>query len=352
MIDFLKTVLPYISGLYTLPWILVGFIGTVFFSKCFGAERVDKAMKKIALILLYFFVAPLVFRIFLDTPLGRQEALFVLIVILSISFMYFLAYLFALYQIKRQALTGTKRSLYLKTVITNQGRSSAFVGGILLVVESWAVPAGIFMALMGIALFAVIPYLLHLFNLRESRTSDDSGLSLPWFLRIYPYYFIFFVVAAILLQKLTGLCTKQLGDGGVLIRFYVALTIPAALYYVGSGIHPSDMKRSELRKLIGLQEDAGIEHWQWVRQIFALTAVITPLFFFVIFGILYTSKLIPAAWFAVALINSILPITSTNMFLVPYGIDKRGTAHAVTWSTLICVPVVVLLIWGLSTWFA
>ena len=32
------------------------------------------------------------------------------------------------------------------------------------------------------------------------------------------------------------------------------------------------------------------------------------------------------------------------MFLVPYGIDKKVTALSVTWTTIICVPIVVALI--------
>jgi len=34
------------------------------------------------------------------------------------------------------------------------------------------------------------------------------------------------------------------------------------------------------------------------------------------------------------------------MFLIPYGIDKKSTAHVVTWTTLVCVPIVVALIAG------
>jgi hypothetical protein len=62
-------------------------------------------------------------------------------------------------------------------------------------------------------------------------------------------------------------------------------------------------------------------------------------------------KIIPAAWFAVAVINSVLPITSTNMFLIPYGIDKKSTAHVITWSTIICVPLTVILISLFSFYF-
>ena len=60
---------------------------------------------------------------------------------------------------------------------------------------------------------------------------------------------------------------------------------------------------------------------------------------------------IPASWFAVITINSILPITSTNIFLLPYGIDRKSTVHAVTWTTLVCVPIVVGLIMFFGIYF-
>ncbi|MCD8479249.1 MAG: hypothetical protein LRZ88_02810 [Candidatus Cloacimonetes bacterium] len=95
----------------------------------------------------------------------------------------------------------------------------------------------------------------------------------------------------------------------MILRFYAALTIPAALYYVGSGIHLRDLKLTELRKLLGLTIDSGTEHWDWVRQIFRLTTLYTPLLFAIIFGILLYLRLIPGAWFAVIILNTALPIT-------------------------------------------
>ncbi|MDZ4183096.1 MAG: hypothetical protein U1B83_09480 [Candidatus Cloacimonadaceae bacterium] len=350
MFDLLRSILPYISGFYTLPWIIVGFVLTWLLSRLLSHQRVDATMKQIGLVLLYFFVPPLVFRFFLDTPLGIMEAEFVLVVALSLGCQYGIAWLYARHQIKKQALEGAKRSLYLKTVLTNQGRSSAFVGGIMFVVSDWAVPTAIYIAVSGIVLFAVVPYILHLMNASERRNLE-SEVHLPWFLRVYPFYFILFVLAGVILQKTVGIKTSDMGDWGLLLRFYTALTIPAALYYVGSGIHPRDMKKSELRKLIGFDRTEGEEHWSWVRQIFLLTALWTPLIFGSLLGALLVLKVIPPQWFAVLVINAMLPITGTNMFLVPYGIDKRTTAHAVTWSTLICVPVVVALIWIFSFYF-
>ena len=39
MIDFLESIIPYISGLYTLPWILVGFLLTIGIAKITGREK-------------------------------------------------------------------------------------------------------------------------------------------------------------------------------------------------------------------------------------------------------------------------------------------------------------------------
>lgn len=349
MIAFLQSIIPYISGLHTLPWIIVGFIATIILSKIYSQVKVDLTMKNIALILLFFFVPLLVFRIFLDTPFGRQESVFVLVVALTIGFMYLLAYLYGLYQVKSKQLTGTERTVFLKTIITNQGRSSAFVGGIMLAIEGWGVPAGIFMALVGIALFAVVPFILSSMNKKGSKKEGET-LALPWFLRVYPWYFIIFPSAGIFLQKATGMNTADIGSLGVIVRFLAALTIPAALYYVGSGMHPNDMKLSELKKLLGIDRTDGSKHWSWVRHIFIMTTVVTPVIITAIFLILLKIETInlPPEWFAVCVINSILPITSTNMFLVPYGIDKRATAHSITWSTIITIPIVIALISLLS----
>jgi len=345
MINIIQSIIPYISGLYTLPWIVVGFIATIILSHIFSREKVDSVMKNIALILLYLFVPALVFRIFLDTPLGALEGIFALVVIYAIILMYTIAYIYALVQVKKKNMTGTTKSLFIKTMITNQGRSSAFVGGIMLAVPGWGVPAGIFMAFVGIVLFAVVPLVLCRLNNRKP-SLDSSGLTLPWFLKMYPWYFIIFPITGVFIQKTTGIGTGDLGSLGVLIRFYTALTIPAALYYVGSGMHPSDMKISELKRLLGIDREDGDQHWSWVRHIFIMTTIITPIVVTLYFLILLKLNAVhfPAEWFAVCILNALLPITSTNMFLVPFGIDKRATAHSITWSTIICVPIVIILI--------
>lgn len=348
MIELLKAILPYISGLYTLPWIVVGFMLTILIARVTGREKIDRFMKKVGLVLLYFFIPVLLFRIFISTTFGSKEIEFSLIVAFIILLMYLIAYLFAKYKMKKQKLSAKKQTLYLKTMLTNQGRSSAFIGSAML--AFWQLEAGIFMALVGIALFAIMPYILSYLHKKERQNTDETKNPLPWFLKLYPWYLISFVIAAVLLHGPGGVTIDFNESFPFLVKFYTAITIPAALYYVGAGIHPSDLKLSEIKKLVGLDSDSS-DHWKWVRHMFILTVFITPLIIGILFGGLLTLGFIPGAWFAVILINAILPVTSTNMFLLPYGIDKRSTAHIVTWTTLVCVPIVVILIMVFSYLF-
>lgn len=344
MIDILNNILTYISGLYTLPWIIIGFIVTILLAKLSSREKIDNIMKKIGLILLYFFIPLLVFRIFLDYFEEKQIA-FVIVGSAIILLMYIITYFYAQYFIKKQHLSSSKKNLYLKTVLTNQGRSSAFIGSVMM--AYWKVEAGIFIALVGIALFAVIPYLLAHLHKKEIKNSEkkEEIKALPWFLRLYPWYLIFFVVAAIAINMTSGVSTTSLGDIGVVFKFYTAITIPAALYYVGANIHPTDFKISEIKKILGLTKaDESSDHWMWVRNIFILTVIVTPLILAIILTPLLIFGIIPNAWFAVIIINAVLPVTSTNMFLLPYGIDKKTTAHLITWTTIVCVPIAIILI--------
>lgn len=342
MIEILKTILPYISGLYTLPWIVIGFILTIIIARFIGREKIDRIMKKVGLILLYFFIPLLLFRIFMSTTFGSKQMEFSLIVAAIILLMYLTAYGYAKYQIKKQKIGKDKKILFLKTLLTNQGRSSAFIGSAMM--AFWQLEAGIFMALVGIALFAIMPYILSQLHKKEVKKIQSNKNPLPWFLKIYPWYLISFVVAAVLLHGPVGISINWNESLPFAVKFYTALTIPAALYYVGAGIHPSDLKISEIKKLLGIDTSDNSDHWKWVRSMFLLTVIITPFIIGIIFAPLYIYNLIPASWFAVIFINAILPVTSTNMFLLPYGIDKRSTAHIVTWTTLICVPIVVALI--------
>jgi hypothetical protein len=185
-------------------------------------------------------------------------------------------------------------------------------------------------------------------NKKEGKCSEkpEHILALPWFLKLYPWYLLAFVIVAVVIHATSGITTKNLGyNFETLVIFYSAVTIPAALYYVGAGIHPKDLKKSELKKLLGfVKNNKTGDHWAWVRSIFIITAIITPLLTIVIITPIFIFGFISNAWFAVIIINSYLPITSTNMFLIPYGIDKRSTTHSITWSTIVCVPIIVFLI--------
>ncbi|MDH7507232.1 MAG: hypothetical protein QHH15_05545 [Candidatus Thermoplasmatota archaeon] len=348
MIETLNIILEYIKGLWTLPWILIGFIVTVILSRFFGQEKINNIMKKIGLILLYFFLPFLLFRIFLGVDFRENEIIFTVICFAVLTLMYIIAYFFALFKVNKTHLKKEIKNNFIKTVLTNQGRSSAFIGGAMLAISEWRVPATIYMSIGAIFLFALIPYILSHLHKKNLKKLDENlnQKVLPWYLKLFPWYLLSFAFAAVIIHGLTGITPKSFGYGiGVIFEFFTQLTIPAALYYVGSGIHPSDLKISELKKLFGLDKtEKDFNHWSWVRNIFTLTVIITPIIITLIFGLLFIIGVINSSWFAVIIINSILPITSTNMFLIPYGIDKKSTAHAVTWTTIVCVPIVVLLI--------
>jgi hypothetical protein len=345
MITFLQNLLPYISGLYTLPWILVGFFLTLAFAHFFGRDTIDKIMKKIGLVLLYFFIPALLFRIFINIDFGRNEILFSLVVMVILFFMYLLAYFCAKYYAKKQDFDQKKQQHFVKTVLTNQGRSSAFIGGALLAF-TWRVEAAIYIALVGIALFAIIPAILsHMHKKQSKKIGKQHITALPWYLKLFPWYLLFFVVLAIILHATVGITTKDFGvTFETVFLFFTSITIPAALYYVGSGIHPKDLSKTELKQLVDRKSSPKGQHWSWVRVMFVITVVLTPLLTALVFTPLFLVGVINNSWFAVIIINSFLPVTSTNMFLLPYGIDKKSTAHIVTFTTIVCVPIIYVLI--------
>lgn len=348
MIEIIEAVLPYIKGLWTLPWIIVGFIVTVLLSYFINEQKIDKAMKRIGLILLYIFVPLLLFRIFLGVDFGEEELVFAGVCFLILFFMYIIAYFFAISKAKKMTLDGIDKRNFVKTVLTNQGRSSAFVGGAMLAIPGWWVLAAIYMSIGAIFLFAIVPYILSYLHKKDIEKPDvlSKVKTLPWYLKLFPWYLLIFAFSSILIHSITGLTTKDFGDTGTFFEFFTSLTIPAALYYVGAGIHPRDLKSGELKKIFSLKKHKKEgDSWRWIRNIFFLTAVVTPLLTVLFFSVFLVLNLIPKQWFAVIVINSVLPITSTNMFLVPYGIDKKVTAHSVTWTTIFCVPIVVFLIY-------
>lgn len=355
MIEIIESILPYIKGLWALPWIAVGFFVTIVLSKLYGEDSINKAMKKIGLILLYVFVPLLLFRILLSVDFRQNEIIFTIICFTILLLMYTLAYFFAKFLSNKNKLIGKSKGVYIKTVLTNQGRSSAFVGGALLAIEEWRVFATIYMIIGAIFLFAIIPYILNYFHKREIKKSKKftNIHALPWYLRVFPWYLLLFAFSAVIVHSTIGITSKNLGDFGTVFEFITQLTIPAALYYVGAGVHPSDLKISELKKLFGFEnKKTKDDHWQWVRTMFFLTVVITPLILLIIFTPLLVTGIIQKTWFPVIMINAILPVTSTNMFLLPYGIDKKSTAHIVTWTTFVCVPIVVVLITVFGIYFS
>jgi len=352
MIEILEVILPYITGLWTLPWILVGFLVTLVLSRILNEDKVNKAMKKIGLILLYVFVPLLLFRIFLDVDFGETELMFTIVCFVIFVLMYLLAHQFANVRAKKMDLHGAEKRHFIKTVLTNQGRSSAFIGGAMLAIAEWRVFAALYMSIGAIFLFAIIPYILSYLHKKDAETSgDDTKVhALPWYLRLFPWYLLAFAFASVAFHGTTGLYLQDFGDPGIIFKFFTALTIPAALYYVGAGIHPRDLKVKEMKKLFSRNKKTQ-DHWSWVRNIFFLTAVITPVLTALFFSIFLVLNVIPKQWFAVIIINSILPITSTNMFLVPYGINRKVTALSVTWTTIVCVPIVVILITVFGIYF-
>ena len=351
MLEFLDTSINYISGLNTLPWILIGFILTILFSRLIGEENVNKAMKRSALILLFVFVPLLLFRILLNVDFGFNETIFTLACFVIISLMYVLSYFFANYKAKKMNISGEKKWNYIKTVLTNQGRSSAFVGGMMLIITEWQVQVLIYMIVGAVFLFAIIPLVLSILHKKEIKDAKEEKIqALPWYLKIFPLYLFAFAITAILLHGINGVTTKDSTDFNSFFNFFTQITIPAALYFVGSGIHPRDLKINEMKKLFSLDSKIK-DHWLWVRNIFFLTVAITPSLTVIIMLPMYGFGLISSAWFVVIVINSILPITSTNMFLVPYGIDKKVTALSVTWTTIVCVPIVVILITAFGIYF-
>ena len=236
---------------------------------------------------------------------------------------------------------------FIKTVLTNQGRSSAFVGGAMLAIPEWQVQTLIYMIIGAIFLFAIVPGILSYLHKKEIKKSDKTGKikTLPWYLKIFPVYLLFFAFAAIAIHEITGITVKDPTDLNLFFIFITQCTIPAALYYVGAGIHPRDLKIHEMKKLFSFKKVVkSKDYWPWIRAIFFLTVLITPLLTIIVMVPIYAVGFVTSAWFAVIVINSILPITSTNMFLVPYGINKKVTALSVTWTTIVCVPIVVLLI--------
>ncbi|KAL0248021.1 hypothetical protein GEMRC1_003260 [Eukaryota sp. GEM-RC1] len=145
-------IVPYISGLWALPWIVLGFFVNHFLVKTFTADSVGRRMKLFGRILLFVFIPLLIFRLFLNVEFGLSELSFSVISMLVTSILYTVSYILSSKQSNKLSLSTSDSSLFIKSCFTNQGRSSAFIGGALLAVEPWSIPAALFIALYGVFL--------------------------------------------------------------------------------------------------------------------------------------------------------------------------------------------------------
>jgi len=349
ILDVLESIIPYISGLYTLPWIVVGFFCNIALGHLFGKERIMAIMKKISLVLLFVFIPILLFKLFLNIDFREEELDFVVFACGVTALLYGIAYLFGSRMSPRVTATKDDQISFLKTIVVNQGRSAAFFGSAILALDALKIYAAIYITLVGLFLFAIVPYTLSVLHNREVNHAQSEKSPLPLFLRIFPWYLLFFPVSAAIIHHQFDITTGS-SEWGVILDFLAAVTIPAALYYVGSSIRIADMRLGELRQLF-ISNTRQLELKQ-VRATLLLTMVITPALVAAIFGTLLLLQAIPAEWFAVIFLNAVLPVSSTNMFLVPYGINYKATALAVTWTTLVSLPVFVLLLAVMAQYFA
>ena len=83
--------MPYITGLYTLPWIVVGFVVNIILARIYGEERISRAMKKAGIVLLFVFIPILLFKHFLNVNFGEEEIDFVIVSCIVMAFLYMIA---------------------------------------------------------------------------------------------------------------------------------------------------------------------------------------------------------------------------------------------------------------------
>jgi hypothetical protein len=317
-------------------------------SRVFGAGRIKTVMQKISLVLLFVFIPILLFKLFLNIDFRGEELDFAMVACGAMALSYIIAYLFGLRRAPRLAITKQEQVHFIKTVVVNQGRSAAFFGSAILAFSELKIFAAIYITLVGIFLFAIVPYALSALHHQEASHPQSQKSPLPRFLRIFPWYLLIFPVSATLIHHQLDLTTGS-SEWGVILDFLAAVTIPAALYYVGSSIKVADLHLNELRQLFS--SSTHRRELQKVREILLLTMVVTPAVVIVLFGVLLLMQVIVPEWFAVIFLNAILPVTSTNMFLIPYGIDGKVTALAITWTTIISLPVFVVLLSVISQYF-
>ncbi|KAL0213036.1 hypothetical protein RCL1_006662 [Eukaryota sp. TZLM3-RCL] len=463
------TVIHYLSGVYALPWLVVGFILNSLFTRWCCPLKVQRFMKIFGNFLLYVLIPLLIFRLFLSVDFDTYAVIFSIISALSIGLMYFVSYIYARYSARRLEMSPKESKVYIKSIFTNQGRSSIFIGGALLSIEEWSFYAAIYLSIFGAFLFAVTPFILtgmaktgencqedeekemdvirsvpldtlsrkvngnhynrsspcsfdsleyndisHSIsdnvetivstnnnNNETDSVSDDlsnmstkdetcevlndkadlcqgdecdlqcikvdevegesmdevavpvevpsSQLALPLGLRIFPAVLMVTIISSIVLRRLTGTSFSAWGNIGSFLHFLSALTVPFGLYFAGAGIKTRDLSWSNLvlylwPSKLTTQNRSEIQSILIIRGSLFTTLVLCPLIIGLIFFLLQVFGVASSAWFCVMFLNSLLPITSTNVFLVDYGLSLSGVSISVSMSTIIAVPLVFSLI--------
>ena len=166
ILDVLEAIIPYISGLYTLPWIAVGFVANGILHRLFGEERVKAAMEKISLVLLFVFIPLLLFKLFLNIDFREEELDFAVVACGTMALLYVVAYVFGSRCSSRLTQPKAESVRFLKTIVVNQGRSAAFFGSAILAFSELKIYAAIYITLVGIFLFAIVPYALSILHHR------------------------------------------------------------------------------------------------------------------------------------------------------------------------------------------
>ncbi|KAL0249570.1 hypothetical protein GEMRC1_004800 [Eukaryota sp. GEM-RC1] len=181
---------------------------------------------------------------------------------------------------------------------------------------------------------------------KEEPSPVKKPPGLPLFLQLFPFLLIVVIVVSITLKKTIDFSLKDLGLFGDVIHLLSAFCVPFGLYYAGAGVKAEDLKFSKLSKTIvkpKIAEDDELS-LQATRYTLFLNFLISPIIVFIIFGSLLLFGLIPSSWFCVMFINAILPVTATNIFLLDFGLDKMSTVFSISTSTIISVPMVLVLI--------
>ncbi|KAL0213218.1 hypothetical protein RCL1_006844 [Eukaryota sp. TZLM3-RCL] len=428
-------IIKYLSGLYALPWLVFGFFINLALTKCCSIDKIRRFMKVFGNVLLYFLIPLLIFRLFLSVDFDAYAVIFSVISALTIGSMYLISYLYAYYTSKSLKMARKEAEEYIKSVFTNQGA--------LLGIEEWSFYAAIYLAIFGIFLFVLTPFVLSKITSKVTETDPEEGVkemnlirsipldspennnsistsstqetledvkhcgdstreqedlidntdvgvelneqggisveekcegssivemkipevtevavpvevpssqpALPLGLRIFPAVLMVTIISSIVLRRLTGTSFSAWGNIGSFLHFLSALTVPFGLYFAGAGIKTRDLSWSNLvlylwPSKLTTQNRSEIQSILIIRGSLFTTLVLCPLIIGLIFFSLQVFGVASSAWFCVMFLNSLLPITSTNVFLVDYGLSLSGVSISVSMSTIIAVPLVFSLI--------